>query len=132
MRLPDVPKYIVLEPGGGLALTIRLDAPACEIDVRMENEGPRRSFVLMIGHPGGPFVQRVRLSGRAKIYFDPGTSGEYLLLLSNPMAEPVVLRLLARNIPRRPKPRGSRRSARREAPRHRIGRGRAAAKRRVR
>lgn len=77
---------------------MRLEAPACEIDVELDNPKPGRSFVLLIGHPGGPYVQRVRLAGRARIFFDPQSPGAYELLLANPQKEPLVLRLRGRDV----------------------------------
>jgi hypothetical protein len=94
--LRDLPKYLVLEGVSTVRLEMLLESPACEIDVELENPRPGRSFVLLIGHKEGPYVQRVRLSGRARIHFDPQTPGEYLLLLANP--EPLVLRLKARDL----------------------------------
>ena len=75
-----------------------LDAPSCEIDVELDNPRPGRSFVLLIGHKDGPYVQRVRLAGKARIYFDPQSPGEYVMLVANPQNEPIVLRLKARNV----------------------------------
>ncbi len=96
--LKDLPKFLVLAGVSTVRLEIQLEAPACEIDVELENPRPGRSFVLLIGHPGGPYVQRVRLSGRARIHFDPETPGEYSLLLANPNREPLVLRLRAKDL----------------------------------
>jgi hypothetical protein len=98
--LAELPKYLVLDPMATVRLTVRLDTPACEIDVELDNPSPGRSFVFLIGHPGGPFVQRVRLAGKAKIYFDPESEGEYLLLLANPQREPLVVRLRGRGVGR--------------------------------
>ncbi|HTT25803.1 MAG TPA: hypothetical protein VLY85_02225 [Thermoplasmata archaeon] len=95
----DVPRFLVLEPGGGIRLDVRLDAPACEIDAALENPRVGRSFILMIGHPSGPFVQRVRLAGATKLLFEPGAPGVYVVLLTNPMAEPAVVRLKLRPVP---------------------------------
>ncbi|HYB77291.1 MAG TPA: hypothetical protein VEE83_01250 [Thermoplasmata archaeon] len=103
VALPDLPKYLVLDPTSTVRLEIRLEAPACEIDVELDNPRPGRSFVLLIGHKNGPFVQRVRLAGKARIYFDPQSPGEYVLLVANPQSEPIVLRLRARDIPATPK-----------------------------
>jgi hypothetical protein len=107
--LRDLPKYLVLEGVSTVRLEMLLESPACEIDVELENPRPGRSFVLLIGHKEGPYVQRVRLSGRARIHFDPQTPGEYLLLLANPNREPLVLRLKARDldVPRRRPKRGT-------------------------
>jgi hypothetical protein len=96
--LRDLPRYLVLEPVSTVRLEIHLAAPACEIDVELENPQPGRSFVLLIGHKQGPYVQRVRLAGRARIHFDPQAPGDYLLLLANPNRQPLVLRIRARDI----------------------------------
>ena len=98
LALSRLPKYLVLEPRSTVRVEMLLQAPSCEIDVELENPRPGRSFVLLIGHKEGPFVQRVRLAGRARIFFDPQSPGEYVLLVANPQAEPIVLRLRARNI----------------------------------
>jgi hypothetical protein len=99
--LRDLPKFVVLEPGGGIRLDVHLDSSACEFDMALENERPGRSFIVMLGHRAGTIVQRVRLAGRAKILFDPETPGDYTLVLTNPMAEPAVVRLKARAVGRR-------------------------------
>ncbi len=96
--LRDLPRFLVLEPVSTVRLEIHLAAPACEIDIELENPQPGRSFVLLIGHKQGPYVQRVRLSGRARIHFDPESPGDYLLLLANPNRQPLVLRIRARDI----------------------------------
>lgn len=98
VALPDLPRFLVIDPMSTVRVEIRLAAPACEIDVELENPRPGRSFVLLIGHKGGPYVQRVRLAGKARIYFDPESPGEYVLLVANPQKEPIVLRLRARDI----------------------------------
>jgi len=99
VALKDLPKYLVLAPTATARIEMRLDEPACEIDVALDNPRPGRSFVLLIGHTHGPFVQRVRLSGRARIHFDPETPGDYVLLLANPQRDPLVIRLRGRGIP---------------------------------
>jgi len=96
--LRDLPRYLVLEPASTVRIDLGLDAPACEIDVELEQPMPGRSFVLLLGPPGGPFAQRVRLSGRARIFFDPETPGRYELLLANPQREPLVLHLRGREV----------------------------------
>jgi hypothetical protein len=96
--LRDLPKYLVLNPVSTVRIEMQLEAPACEIDVELDNPKPGRSFVLLIGHTGGPYVQRVRLAGRARIYFDPQSPGSYELLLANPQREPLVLRLRGRDV----------------------------------
>ncbi len=100
VALARLPRFLVLEPVSTVRVEIELEAPACEIDVELENPEPGRSFVLLIGHKEGPFVQRVRLAGRARILFDPEAPGEYVLLLANPHREPLVLRLKGRNLPK--------------------------------
>ncbi len=97
--LDRLPRYLVVEPVSTVRIEFELEAPSCEIDVDLENPRPGRSFVLLIGHPEGPFVQRVRLAGGARIFFDPEAPGRYVLLLANPQKEPLVLHLRARNVP---------------------------------
>jgi len=98
VALPDLPRFLVLNPLSTVRVEMRLASPACEIDVELDNPGPGRSFVLLIGHKDGPFVQRVRLAGKARIYFDPQSPGDYVLLVANPQKEPIVLRLKARDV----------------------------------
>lgn len=96
--LRDLPRYLVLEPVSTVRLEIELAGPACEIEVELENPEVGRSFVLLIGHGDGPYVQRVRLSGGARIHFDPQSPGDYVLLMANPNRTPLVLRLKARDL----------------------------------
>lgn len=96
--LRDLPKYLVLNPTSTVRIQMQLEAPACEIDVELDNPRAGRSFVLLIGQAGGPYVQRVRLAGRARIYFDPQAPGDYELLLANPQREPLVIRLRGRDV----------------------------------
>ena len=98
VALPDLPRFLVLNPLSTVRVEMRLASPACEIDVELDNPSPGRSFVLLIGHKDGPFVQRVRLAGKARIYFDPQSPGDYVLLVANPQREPIVLRLRARDV----------------------------------
>ncbi len=98
VALRDLPRFLVIDPVSTVRLEIHLNAPSCEIDVALDNPRPGRSFVLLIGHPQGPFVQRVRLAGRARIHFAPESPGDYLILLANPQSEPLVLRLKARDL----------------------------------
>jgi len=98
VALPDLPRFLVLEPMSTVRVEMLLESPACEIDVELDNPQPGRSFVLLIGHKDGPYVQRVRLAGKARIYFDPQSPGEYVLLMANPQKEPIVLRLKARDV----------------------------------
>src|SRR5580658_8273130 len=103
--LRDLPKYLVLNPVSTVRIEMRLEEPACEIDVELDNPAPGRSFVLLIGQSGGPYVQRVRLAGKARIFFDPQSPGSYELLLANPHREPLVLRLRGHDVrsgPREP------------------------------
>jgi len=119
--LKDLPRFLVLRPESTVRVEMRLEAPSCEIDVELDNPKPGRSFVLLIGHREGPFVQRVRLAGRARIHFDPESPGDYLLLLANPNKEPVTLRLRGRDLsPKLLRPtisRSRKTSRRRAAPR---------------
>jgi hypothetical protein len=101
--LRDLPKFLVLNPVSTVRVRIQLAAPSCEIDVELNNPRPGRSFVLLIGRAGGPYVQRVRLAGRARIFFDPQSPGVYELLLANPQADAVVLRLRGREVGAAPK-----------------------------
>jgi len=94
--ITTLPRFLIIEPVSTVRLEMELDRPSCEIDVELQNPGPGRSFVVMIGHRGGPFVQRLRLSGRARIVFEPKTPGQYVLVLANPLKEPLVLRLKGR------------------------------------
>jgi hypothetical protein len=113
VALRDLPRFLVLEPLSTIRVEMLLEAPACEIDVVLDNPRPGRSFILMIGHKDGPYVQRVRLAGRARIYFDPEAPGEYVLLVANPQKEPIVLRLKARGVGTAQGPRARGRSRRR-------------------
>ncbi|MGP8159034.1 MAG: hypothetical protein ACLPWO_05450 [Thermoplasmata archaeon] len=98
VALADLPRFLVLDPLSTVRVEMRLVAPACEIDVELDNPKPGRSFVLLIGHKSGPYVQRVRLAGKARIYFDPQAPGEYVMLVANPQNDPIVLRLKARDV----------------------------------
>lgn len=82
---------------------MELTRPSCEIDVELQNPEPGRTFVLLIGKKDGPHLQRMTLSGRARVLFDPQAPGVYVLMLANPQKEPLVLRLRARNLERRPR-----------------------------
>jgi hypothetical protein len=134
--LRDLPKFLVLNPVSTVRIEMHLEAPACEIDVELDNPKAGRSFVLLIGQVGGPYVQRVRLAGRARIYFDPQSPGSYELLLANPQREPLILRLRGRDVEvtgrrggaKRPRATVRRRPASSETPvarRHRPARRRA-------
>ncbi len=103
VSLSRLPKYLVLEPVSTVRLEIELTRPSCEIDVELQNPQPGRSFVLLIGQKGGPHLQRMRLTGRARVLFDPKAPGVYVLMLANPQKEPLVLRLRGRNLKRSPR-----------------------------
>ena len=109
IAISELPRYLVLEPGGGIRLDMHLEASACEFDLSLESPRPGRSFIVMIGHRSGTIVQRVRLAGRAKILFDPAGPGDYTLVLTNPMAEPAVVRLRATAVAESKPPRVTRR-----------------------
>lgn len=100
--ISDLPKYLVLAPAANVRIDFELETPSCEIDLELDNPAPGRSFVLLVGSPGGPFVQRVRLSGRARVFFDPAAPGTYELLLANPHSEPIVVHLKGRGLDLRP------------------------------
>jgi hypothetical protein len=129
--LGRLPRFLVLEPASTVRIEIALERPSCEIDVELQNPRPGRSFVLMIGPPSGPFVQRVRLSGRARILFQPPTPGEYVLVLANPQREPLVLKLRGHHVrapPRAaaraaPRPRRAARPVRQRGARRTLGPG---------
>jgi hypothetical protein len=98
ISLARLPRFLVLDPVSTVRIEMKLDYPSCEIDVELQNPRPGRSFVLLLGKRGGPYLQRMRLSGRARIRFRPKAAGEYLLMLANPNREPLILRLRGRNI----------------------------------
>jgi hypothetical protein len=96
--LGELPRYLVLNPSSTVRIELRLESSCCEIDVEPERPRTGRSFILLLGPPGGPFVQRVRLSGRARVFFDPEAPGRYELLLANPDRAPLTLHLRARDV----------------------------------
>ncbi len=120
VSLARLPKYLVLEPVSTVRIEMELTRPSCEIDVELQNPEPGRSFVLLIGKKGGPHLQRMSLSGRARVLFDPKAPGVYVLMLANPLKEPLVLRLRGRNLVRRPKVPGGPRVAEARAGRART------------
>ncbi len=101
MPLSRLPRYLVLEPVSTVRLEVTLRRPSCEIDVELENPKPGRSFLLVLGPVGGPVLQRMRLTGRARIVFEPHGDRSHVLMLANPQKEPLVLRLKGRTL-RRP------------------------------
>lgn len=103
VALSRLPRYLILEPVSTVRLEMELTRPSCEIDVELQNPEPGRTFVLLIGKKDGPHLQRMTLSGRARVLFDPQAPGVYVLMLANPQKEPLVLRLRARNLDRRPR-----------------------------
>ncbi len=98
--LSELPRYLVLNPSSTVRIELELAASSCEIDIELERPKPGRSFILLLGPPGGPFVQRVRLSGKARVFFDPESPGRYELLLANPDRAPLTLHLRARDVHR--------------------------------
>ena len=120
-----LPRFLVLEPTSVVRLEMELHHRACELDLELAQPGPGRSFVVMLGHHDGPFVQRARVARSAQLLFDPETPGRYVLVLSNPMSAPAVVRLAGREVggsgrPRRPARLGPApgRSPRRRGPAH--------------
>ncbi|MGI0132166.1 MAG: hypothetical protein ACREDK_03600 [Thermoplasmata archaeon] len=99
LALRELPKFLVLEPGKGVRLDVELEQAACEIDLALDNPRPGRSFVALVGHVGGPIVQRARLAGSARLFFAPERAGEYVIYLTNPMEEAAVVHLAARDVP---------------------------------
>ena len=99
--LRDLPAFLVLEARGGVRLPLKLEATACELELKLETERPEASFIAMVSQRDGTWVQRVRLAGSARILFDPGTVGDFVLHLTNPTFEPIVLRLRGRRLPTR-------------------------------
>jgi hypothetical protein len=99
LALWRLPRFLVLDPLSTVRIGLRLDSPACEIDVALQKPHPGKSFVLLLGDAAGHVVQRVRLSGRARVYFDPESAGEYQLLLANPTEDALTVQLKAHNVP---------------------------------
>jgi hypothetical protein len=97
--ISNLPQFLVLEPHAAVRVEFTIRQPACEIDVRLENPAPGRSVIVLIGQLSGGFVQRVRIAGRAELYFEPQLRGAYALVLSNPMGRPAVVHLAGRNVP---------------------------------
>jgi hypothetical protein len=91
LSLAQLPRFLVLEPSSSVRLEVALVRPACEIDIGLDAPKPGRSFLLLIGPEGGPMVQRMRLTGRARILFEPRDQRPQVLMLANPLKEPIVL-----------------------------------------
>ena len=105
LSLGELPRYLVLEPTSSVRLEVALVRPACEIDIGLDAPKPGRSFLLLIGPEGGPMVQRMRVTGRARILFEPRDQRPQVLMLANPLKEPLVLSLhghLSRGRPEHP------------------------------
>jgi hypothetical protein len=100
LPLDRLPRYLVLEPVSTVRFEVELGRPACEIDVELENPKPGRSFLLLIGPQGGPVIQRMRMTGRARVVFEPRDPRAHVLMLANPQQEPLVLRLRGRRMRR--------------------------------
>jgi hypothetical protein len=117
LPLGRLPRYLVLEPVSTVRFEVNLSRPPCAIDVELENPKPGRSFLLLVGPQGGPLVQRVRLTGRARILFDRKDRRAHVLMLANPQKEPLVLRLRGRLVRRSPpRPSGRQGAARPRSP----------------
>jgi len=102
LPLDRLPRYLVLEPVSTVRFEVQLGQPACEVEVELENPRPGRSFLLLIGPQGGPVIQRMRLTGRARVLFEPKDPRAHVLMLANPQKEPLVLQLRARPVRRSP------------------------------
>lgn len=111
IAIEELPKVIILEPGRGVRMEVKMSTPSCEIELGLDKEKPGRSVVLMIGQHDGEVLQRVRVSGKAKVLFDPEEPGEYDFLLTNPTNEVVVVHWDVRAIsqPKAPSPPAQRR-----------------------
>ncbi|MGA7923571.1 MAG: hypothetical protein WCA77_06305 [Thermoplasmata archaeon] len=118
VELRELPRFMVLEPGAGIRVELKLTVPACEIDAQLDAPRPGKSFILMIGHRDGPFVQRARIAGGARLLFDPEAPGEYVVLLVNPTKDVITVRLEGHGVGRSKGRTHSNRSAqrRRRAP----------------
>lgn len=116
VALARLPRYLILEPVASVRLEIELAQPACEIDVELDNPSTGRSFLLALGKKGGPQLQRMRLTGRARVLFDPRAPGVYVLVLTNPQKEPLVLKLRAKHVARPASARRPRARTRRTPP----------------
>lgn len=126
LALGTLPRYLILDPVSTVRFDVRLGRPRCELDVALENPRPGRSFLLLIGPQGGPAVRRLRLTGRATIVFEPSDPRAHVLMLTNPLQEPLVLRLCGRrstpgrseplSLPRHRPGSASRRNAPRQTP----------------
>jgi hypothetical protein len=113
-----LPRYLVLEPTSTVRFEVRPGRSSYTLEVELDSPRPGRSFLLLVGPHGGPVVQRMRLSGRAKILFRRHDPRAHVLMLANPHKEPLVLRLSSRLGPRaRGGPTGGRRRAPARAPR---------------
>ena len=97
LPLDRLPRYLVLEPVSTVRFEVRPARRPCEIEVALENPAPGRCFLLLLGPEGGPLLQRMRLSGRARILFEPRDERPQVLMLANPQKEPVVLELHGRS-----------------------------------
>jgi len=91
-----LPRYLVLEPGSTVRFDLRPAPGASSLDVELENPRPGRSFLLLVGPSDGPTLQRMRLTGRARILFDARDRRPQVLMLANPQREPLVLQIRGR------------------------------------
>ncbi len=97
LRPEGLPRFLVLEPRSTLRLELRIRRPPFELTVDLPSSASDRSFVLMLGPPGGPLRQRLRLRGRTRILFEPRDRRGHLLVLVNPDDAPLVLELRGRS-----------------------------------
>jgi len=93
VSLDRLPRYLVLEPMSTVRFEISPVRPSSMVDVALENPAPGRSFLLLVGPPGGPLLQRMRLTGAVRILFRSRDRRPQVLMLANPRKEPLVLRL---------------------------------------
>jgi hypothetical protein len=101
LTLERLPRFLVLAPVSTVRLELRRSRPLAELDVELENPGPGRTFLLLVGPEGGPVLRRLRLGGGARILFDPRERRAQVLMVANPQKEPLVLQLRARPVGRR-------------------------------
>jgi hypothetical protein len=96
LPLEGLPRYLVLEPTSTVRFELRLGRPPGEVDIELENPRPGRSFLLLVGPQGGPLVQRMRLTGRVRVLFEPNDARPQILMLANPQKDPLVLQIRVR------------------------------------
>lgn len=104
LTLARLPRYLVLDPVATVRFEVRLSRPSAEIDVELGSPQPGRSFLLLLGPQGGPVLQRLRVTGRARLVFRANDDRTHVLMFANPQKEPLVLKLRGRAgpVPARP------------------------------